>query len=88
MDKNLFVGREYEIRQLEKYRNSNFTLFYLRFMKGRQNPDEHFWTHFLDISQCLRKNVSNSFPRSIILFGVQYSLPPSITGGSCLFPHG
>ena len=25
-----------------------FTLFYLRFMKGRQNPDEHFWTHFLD----------------------------------------
>ncbi len=25
-----------------------FTLFYLRFMKGKQNPDEHFWTHFLD----------------------------------------
>lgn len=25
-----------------------FTLFYLHFMKGRQNPDEHFWTHFLD----------------------------------------
>lgn len=25
-----------------------FTLFYLRFIKGRQNPDEHFWTHFLD----------------------------------------
>ena len=22
MDKNLFIGREYEIRQLEKYRNS------------------------------------------------------------------
>lgn len=25
-----------------------FTLFYLRFMKGKQNPDEQFWTHFLD----------------------------------------
>ena len=25
-----------------------FTLFYLRFMKGKQNPDEHFWTHYLD----------------------------------------
>jgi len=25
-----------------------FTLFYLRFMKGRQNPDAHFWTHSLD----------------------------------------
>jgi len=25
-----------------------FTLFYLRFMKGKQNPDEHFWTHYHD----------------------------------------
>ena len=25
-----------------------FTLFYLRFLKGKQNPDEHFWTHYLD----------------------------------------
>lgn len=25
-----------------------FTLFYLRFMKGSQNPDERFWTHYLD----------------------------------------
>lgn len=25
-----------------------FTLFYLRFIKGKQNPDEHFWTHYLD----------------------------------------
>ena len=25
-----------------------FSLFYLRFMKGKQNPDEHFWTHYLD----------------------------------------
>lgn len=25
-----------------------YTLFYLRFMKGRQNPDELFWTHYLD----------------------------------------
>jgi AAA+ ATPase superfamily predicted ATPase len=25
-----------------------FTLFYLRFMKGKQNPDEHFWTHYID----------------------------------------
>ena len=25
-----------------------FTMFYLRFIKGKQNPDEHFWTHFLD----------------------------------------
>ena len=32
------------VYQLSDY----FTLFYLRFMKGRQNPDEHFWTHFLD----------------------------------------
>ena len=27
-----------------------FTMFYLRFIKGKQNPDEHFWTHFLDNS--------------------------------------
>ena len=32
------------VYQLSDY----FTLFYLRFMKGQQNPDEHFWTHFLD----------------------------------------
>lgn len=32
------------VYQLSDY----FTLFYLRFMKGKQNPDEHFWTHFLD----------------------------------------
>lgn len=32
------------VYQLSDY----FTLFYLRFMKGRQNPDEHFWSHFLD----------------------------------------
>ena len=25
-----------------------FTLFHLRFLRGKQNPDEHFWTHFLD----------------------------------------
>ena len=25
-----------------------FTLFYLRFLKGKQNPDEQFWTHYLD----------------------------------------
>jgi hypothetical protein len=32
------------VYQLSDY----FTLFYLRFIKGKQNPDEHFWTHFLD----------------------------------------
>lgn len=32
------------VYQLSDY----FTLFYLRFVKGKQNPDEHFWTHFLD----------------------------------------
>lgn len=32
------------VYQLSDY----FTLFYLRFMKGKQNPDEHFWTHYLD----------------------------------------
>lgn len=25
-----------------------FTLFYMRFLKGIKNPDEHFWTHFMD----------------------------------------
>jgi len=25
-----------------------FTLFHFRFLKGKQNPDEHFWTHYLD----------------------------------------
>ena len=29
MDKNLFIGREYEIRQLEKYRNSKESEFVL-----------------------------------------------------------
>lgn len=32
------------IYQLTDY----FTLFYLRFIKGKQNLDEHFWTHYLD----------------------------------------
>ena len=32
------------VYQLSDY----FTLFYLRFLKGKQNPDEHFWSHFLD----------------------------------------
>ena len=35
---------KYIVYQLADY----FTLFYLRFLKGKQNPDEHFWTHFLD----------------------------------------
>lgn len=34
------------VYQLSDY----FTMFYLRFIKGKQNPDEHFWTHFLDNS--------------------------------------
>lgn len=25
-----------------------FTLFYLRFLKGKQNPDPRFWSHFMD----------------------------------------
>ena len=37
-------GEKNVVYQLADY----FTLFYLRFMKGRQNPDEHFWTHNLD----------------------------------------
>ncbi len=37
-------GEKNVVYQLADY----FTLFYLRFLKGKQNPDEHFWTHFLD----------------------------------------
>lgn len=37
-------GEKNVVYQLADY----FTLFYLRFMKGKQNPDEHFWTHYLD----------------------------------------
>ena len=37
-------GEKNVVYQLADY----FTLFYLRFMKGLQNPDEHFWTHYLD----------------------------------------
>ncbi len=37
-------GEKNVVYQLSDY----FTLFYLRFIKGRQNPDEHFWTHYLD----------------------------------------
>ena len=37
-------GEKNVVYQLADY----FTLFYLRFMKGRQTPDEHFWTHYLD----------------------------------------
>lgn len=37
-------GEKNIVYQLSDY----FTLFYLRFMKGKQNPDEHFWTHYLD----------------------------------------
>lgn len=37
-------GEKNVVYQLADY----FTLFYLRFIKGKQNPDEHFWTHFLD----------------------------------------
>ncbi|MBP5397859.1 MAG: AAA family ATPase [Bacteroidales bacterium] len=25
-----------------------FTLFHLNFLRGNQNPDEHFWTHYMD----------------------------------------
>ncbi len=25
-----------------------FTLFYINFLRGKQNPDEHFWTHYMD----------------------------------------
>ena len=34
-------GEKNVVYQLSDY----FTLFYLRFIKGRQNPDEHFWQH-------------------------------------------
>ena len=37
-------GEKNVVYQLADY----FTLFYLRFIKGKQNPDEHFWTHYLD----------------------------------------
>ena len=37
-------GEKNVVYQLADY----FTLFYLRFVKGKQNPDEHFWTHYLD----------------------------------------
>ena len=37
-------GEKNVVYQLSDY----FTLFYLRFIKGKQNPDEHFWTHYLD----------------------------------------
>lgn len=37
-------GEKYVVYQLADY----FSMFYLRFMKGKQNPDTHFWTHFLD----------------------------------------
>ncbi|MBO4907556.1 MAG: ATP-binding protein [Bacteroidaceae bacterium] len=38
----------YEDKNVVYQLSDYFTLFYLRFMKGKQNPDEHFWTHFLD----------------------------------------
>lgn len=37
-------GEKNVVYQLADY----FTLFYLRFVKGKQNPDEHFWTNYLD----------------------------------------
>ncbi len=37
-------GEKNVVYQIADY----FTLYYLRFMKGRQNPDESFWTHYLD----------------------------------------
>ncbi len=38
----------YEEKNVVYQLSDYYTLFYLRFMKGRQNPDEHFWTHYLD----------------------------------------
>ena len=35
MDKNLFIGREYEIRQLEKYRNSKESEFVIVYGRRR-----------------------------------------------------
>lgn len=35
---------KYVVYQLADY----FTLFHLRYLKGKQNPDEHFWRHFWD----------------------------------------
>lgn len=37
-------GEKNVVYQIADY----FTLYYLRFIKGRQNPDESFWTHYLD----------------------------------------
>ena len=35
MDRNLFIGREYEIRQLEKYRNSKESEFIIVYGRRR-----------------------------------------------------
>jgi len=35
MDKNLFIGREYEIRQLEKYRDSKESEFIIVYGRRR-----------------------------------------------------
>ena len=37
-------GEKNVVYQLADY----FTLFYMQFVKGKQNPDEHLWTHYLD----------------------------------------
>lgn len=42
---NTFGKKEKNIvYQLADY----YTLFYLRFLKGKENLDEHFWTHYMD----------------------------------------
>ena len=45
MDKNLFVGREYEIRQLEKYRESKEAEFVIIYGRRRVGKTSiwHYW---------------------------------------------
>ncbi len=37
-------NEKFAIYQLSDY----FTLFYFKFLKGRHNPDPHFWSHYID----------------------------------------
>ncbi len=48
MDKNLFIGREYEIRQLEKYRNSKESEFVIVAVQeaAHVQPRKHLQRHF------------------------------------------
>ena len=73
MDRNLFIGREYEIRQLEKYRSSKeseFVIVYGRRRVGKTFLIKEFFddTYDFHVTGLYKKPKKMQLKTSILLF--------------------